>query len=259
MPKIIFKPMTKEDNIAIIKDFYPTEDNSDSLLDIYSYLIECFPELKTIDIKKTSQKDIETTIEKVVSTAYQKNKTRIVEECSRYNNLWHKYNDAYFTAITSYLNITWPKDKDTVVALVGIIPVFPRYLETFSFAVSTDLEDNKLIEVAAHETLHFAWFTKWSKLYPNCQVKEYDSPYLPWQYSEMVVDPILNSKEIQPVFNNLFTERAYDYFYELKDNNTKVMDNIKNIYLENIPIEAKITKGYDYILELYHKKLLTIN
>ena len=64
----------------------------------------------------------------------------------------------------------------------------------------------------------------------------------------MVTDPVLNNEP----FNNLFPfiEKAYDSFYELKDKDTSVMDNLKNIFNEEIPIEDKIKKGYIYISSL---------
>ena len=93
------------------------------------------------------------------------------------------------------------------------------------------------------------WFNKWKELYPECPRREYDSPYIPWQYSEMVVDPILNSKEIQEVIN--VECKAYDSYYEMKDNDKSVMDNLRAIYNTNGTIENKIIEGYDYIKNIF--------
>ena len=89
------------------------------------------------------------------------------------------------------------------------------------------------------------WFEKWKNLHPEISRKEYDSPYLSWKYSEMVTDPILNNKPFKDMFN--FTEKSYDSFYELEDNGIKVMDNLRNIYSEDISIQDKMNKGYEYI------------
>lgn len=45
----------------------------------------------------------------------------------------------------------------------------------------------------------------------------------------------------------MFVERGYDSFYELYDNENLVMDNLRNIYSENISIEDKMNKGFEYI------------
>lgn len=51
-------------------------------------------------------------------------------------------------------------------------------------------------------------------LYPEIPKTEYESPYLAWQYSEMVTDPILNNSEFQTIFN--FTENHISNFINYK-------------------------------------------
>ena len=119
-----------------------------------------------------------------------------------------RYNNSYFKALSSYLNIKWPNNLKEISATVGLIPVFPRYLDNFSFSIGTGVDDSKLLEVCAHETLHFLWFEKWKQIHPETPRREYDSPYLVWQYSEMVTDPILNNKPFSTMFE--FDERGYD-------------------------------------------------
>ena len=111
---------------------------------------------------------------------------------------------------------------------VGLIPVFPRYLDKFSFSISTDVEE-------------------WKQIHPETPKREYDSPYITWEYSEMVTDPILNNKPFSEIFDNIFIERGYDSFYELTDNGNLVMDNLRNIYSENISVEDKMNKGFEYV------------
>jgi hypothetical protein len=244
-PKIIFEPMTLEKNIDTIKWAYFESNGS---LDVHSNLLNYFPELKKlegIDDKNIIYKKIE----EVVTNDYKKYEERIKSETERYNKIWESYNDRYFEALSKYLNANFKEDLKNIRAYVGLTPVFPRYLDTCSFSVATGLSDEWIISTCAHETCHFMWFNKWKELYPDCPRREYDSPYIPWQYSEMVVDPILNSKEINSIIN--VKCRAYDSFYEMMDNDKYVMDNLREIYNENISIEEKITKGYDYIKPLF--------
>ena len=240
-PKINFRAMTLEENTAIIKWAY--FENNDSL-NINKFVIEYFPKLKDIT-SDYSKEDIYSLIEKVVEDDYYKYETKINEEVKRYNSIWKKYNDEYFIEISGYLNVEWPKEIDNIQASVGLIPIFPRHLDTFSFEISTNLTEESLIHICAHETLHFIWFEKWKKLYPECTRREYDSPYTPWKYSEMVTDPILNSSKI----NNILQTKAHTYksFYELMFNDESVMYRLKEIYNQNISIEEKIVSGFDYI------------
>ena len=241
IPKLIFRIMSLEENIDIIKWAY-YEDNG--LLSIRDYTINYFPELAKLD-KKLSKEEIDKKIELVVKKDYIKYKDRLTKEVERYNNLWNEYNNIYFTKLSEFLEVDWPPTINIIEATVGLIPVFPRYLDEFSFSISSGVEDWKLIETCAHETLHFLWFEKWKTIHPETPRREYDSPYITWQYSEMVTDPILNNKPFNELFS--FKEQGYDSFYEMQDGDTLVMDKLREIYSKDIPINEKINMGFDYI------------
>lgn len=248
LPKIEFREMTLEENINFIKYIY--FQNND-VLPLHDYTIECFPKLANID-NNLSKENIYKEIEKIVAEYYIKNKDRIKEETKRYNILWEKYNDKYFEELSIYLNVDWPRNIDKIIGTVGLMPVSPRYLDDFSFSVNIGIKDEQIIELCAHETLHFLWFEKWKEMYPKTPKYEYEAPYLVWQYSEMVTDPVLNNKPFKEIFD--FTECGYDSFYELEDGDTKVMDNLRKIYSKNIPIEEKITIGFEYINKILIKE-----
>lgn len=242
IPKIVFEPMSLQSNIDLIKWAY-FEDNGS--LDVHKYTLEYYPELSNIKID-ASKDEVYKIIEDVVSKDYSKYSDKIKSEVKRYNDIWEKYNDDYFTSISKYLNIEWPSSVKVINGFVGLIPVFPRYLDTFDFSVSTNVDKDNIIRTCAHECCHFLWFLKIKELYPDIPRREYDSPYNSWQYSEMVVDPILNSKEINGVIG--VSEKAYDSFYEIKDKDCNyLMDVLKDIYNSNKSIESKIREGFDYI------------
>lgn len=245
LPKIKFREMTLEENIDVIKWAY-FEDNG--VLSVHDFTIQYFSELANID-SDLPKEEIYKIIEEVVSNDYNRYKDRIKNETKRYNLLWDQYNDKYFEALSRYLNIEWPHNLTEITATVGLLPVFPRYLDDFSFSIGTGVDDLKLLEVSAHETLHFLWFEKWKRIHPETPRREYDSPYITWEYSEMVTDPILNKKPFSDMFE--FTERGYDSFYELEDGDTKVMDNLRNIYSRDIPIEEKIESGFEYTSKIF--------
>lgn len=179
-------------------------------------------------------------------------KKRIIDEIERYNSLWEKYNDKYFETLSLYLNVKWPNNITEIIAKVGLLPVCPRYLDNFSFSIDIDCNDITLLEICAHETLHFLWFEKWKQIHPETPRQEYDSPYLVWQYSEMVTDPILNNKPFSEMFD--FDEHGYDSFYEICDSECKVMDNLRNIYSKSITIEEKINQGFEYVSRVLNNK-----
>ena len=104
------------------------------------------------------------------------------------------------------------------------------------------MTDEQLVETCAHELCHFLWFEKWKEIFPGYNKEEFNSPSIIWEYSEMVVDPILNSSEFAKLFNKK-ARYAYDSFYE----NEGFMEGLFEIYDQNIPIEEKIKKGFEYV------------
>ena len=244
IPKVIFKEMNLKENIEIIKWAY---FENTGLSDVSYYTLEYFSELKEIS-KSASKDEIYQKIEEVVTNFYHECKDEIKQDVERYNSIWNSINDKYMNAISKYLNVGYIETKE-IVAKVGFLPIFPRDLDELSFSVGTNLDEDSLIETITHEVLHFFWFKKFKELFPLIPREEYDSPYLAWIYSEIIVDPILNSKEIKDIIG--VTSKAYDSFYELEDG--MVIATLREIYQEDISIEEKIEKGYDYLKENVYK------
>lgn len=234
-----FKVMTLEENIDLVKYAYNEKDKT---IDTYKYVTGLFPELK--EIKKDL--DINKQIEDIVNKRYYDNFDLLNQKITEYTNIWNKYNDIYLKSLSEYFDISNLK-VSKIIENVGIIPIFPRYLDTYSFSIGI-VDEEKLIETTSHEILHFFWFEKWKEMFPNYKKEEFETPNLIWKYSEMVVDPILNSKIFKDIFK--INYKAYDSFYSLYDQEVKVMDKLKEIYNENTSISNKILLGYEYIKKL---------
>ena len=247
-PKLKFRKMSLQENIELIKWAYYENDD---LFNIHNFTIKYFPKLENLD-KNLSKEKINQIIENVVRESYEKYQNEIEKEIQRYNALWQPYNDLYFKTLSNYLNISWPNNIDIVEGRVGLIPVFPRYLDSFSFSISINMNDQQLIETCAHETLHFLWFEKWKRIYPGTPREEFESPYIVWQYSEMVTDPILNNKPFSNIFD--FKEKGYASFYEMYDGKTLIMDKLRKIYSKDISVDEKINIGFDYITKVLKSK-----
>lgn len=240
--KVVFKKMKIEDAVDLIEYFY---FNNEETMNSNSFLFSYYPELNEID----KNKDVHSQIESIIKNRFKKFENDIETSIDYYSNLWNKYNDLYFNVLNKYLNTNFYKEEIT--AYVGLIPIFPRYLESFSFAFCPNLDDKKIIETIAHETCHFAWFKKFKSMYPNINESTFENPHIEWKLSEMVVDPILNSKEVQSVFNELFKERAYDNFYSITYKDKNVMKELINIFNKEDKIEEKIKTSYEYIKEVF--------
>lgn len=67
----------------------------------------------------------------------------------------------------------------------------------------------------------------------------------------MVTDPILNNIPFKDFFD--FKEQCYDSFYELYDDNVLLMDELRTIYSQDILVNEKINKGFDYVKKVLDK------
>lgn len=252
IPKVVFEKYTLEENIAMIKDFYFNSLTDEDTFNPKDYVIEQYPLLSTISNK--TKEEQEKIVEEEVTKLYKKLEERIEQRVTHFQEVWDKVGNDYLRELSNYLNIKWPIMLKEISAKVGYVPICPRYLDDYSFVISAMADDFHVREITAHELCHFLWFEKIKEMYPEISREEYDSPYIPWKYSEMVVDPILNSKELNRYLG--IEEKAYDEFYELidNDNQKKVMDNLNEIYQKNIPIEEKVKKGYQYVENIYKSK-----
>ena len=217
-PKVKFEIGSLEDNIEIIKEFY--NDMKSNIKFLYE------------GINKNN-------IEEKVKEFYNNNQELFEKNRKEYEKEWNKVSDDYFKYITELLNIN-PKIKD-ITCYILYIPTFPRDIHKNTFYVGTNMEKDFIISTIKHEITHFYWFKKFKELYKDIDEKEFDTPYIPWIYSEIVIDPLIH-------------EKAYDEFYELNYNGENVMEHLRGIYNKNIKIEDKIKEGYDYIKEVYKEK-----
>lgn len=243
LPKIIFRKMTLDENIDLVKWAY-FEDNGSC--DIHEFVLEYFPDLRDLT-DNTPKEKVYQKIEEVVTKDYETYSKRIEEEVKRYNAIWKDMNDPYFIKISAYLNIEWPDEINQIDARVGLTPTCPRYLDEHAFALPTNMSEESIIRVSAHESLHFLWMEKFKQLYPNTRRREFDSPYYPWQYSEMVTDPILNSNEINNILH--VQEESYDCYYEMQYEGMSIIEGLRRIYTLPDCIEDKIIKGYEFAVK----------
>lgn len=122
-----------------------------------------------------SHEDVDRVISDVVFRMYKKYEEKVNQDIDRYSKLWNKYNDKYFEMLFKFFGCSFVNDVEVS---VGLIPVFPINLDSFSFSISILLDNDVVVETAAHETLHFIWFEKWKSMYPCVPRENYDSPFL---------------------------------------------------------------------------------
>jgi hypothetical protein len=145
---------------------------------------------------------------------------------------WEKINSAFLGTLSEHFETDWPADRQEIRGYVSVLPAYPRFLDEYSFCIGYK-DVSSMIEVSAHEILHFLWFKKWKEVFPETKGREYESPNLCWRLSE-IMDPII--LQCNPKIRELIKPKKWDYssFKKIKIGNVGMTEHFKNIYLESV-------------------------
>ena len=234
--KVKFSLLSIEDTASIL-DW--SSKQTGGILPLSEGTFDLYPELKDkLDVNKDNTKLICNIIKDKIEKFNQDNKDVI----ERYKLLWNKYNDRFIKAMEDIFQVTINKDIN---AKIGLLPVCPRNIEDLSF--SFDLcDDDSFIEICMHEICHFYFFEKCKQIFNDWKYTDFDNPSLLWYLSELVIDAILNRKEVQKIFKHEF--KSYDNFYNIYIDDICIIDIIKNIINSN-DIKTAIKEGLKYLVD----------
>ena len=237
MIEVKFKEKTLRDQIAIIKDFL--SDINDMSIVIADYFgVDIYQDIQSKD----------SDIEEKVTRLYNERKPEFEKSINHFQQLWDSKSKFINRELTKVFGKEFTFECD---AYINLNPVWPRYLDTHSFDVNIDADDNFLLASATHEICHFIWFSIWKENFPNCSRECYDYPHLEWLISEIVVEPIFKFSNLK----ELSITPAYDYFYTDSVNGETVVDIANRIYSESENISDFQYKIYDYFISFSHSSL----
>lgn len=248
-PVVVFKKLSLEENIEIVKSFYEFGNKDNNIyFSQNESIFNTFPALREIINDSMTVEGINKAIDEEVTRTYNEESFAIDTKIIDYNQYWSIYNNAFMETISNVLNVDWPSSLTTITAYVGILPICPRDLDNYNFYISWRSDIASVISNVIHETCHFLFFEKWKKLHRYYKRIEFDYPYPIWEYSEMVIDPILNRLDIKIVFKDMpgMNYSSYDYFYQ--DEKKDLMDKLRNIYRTE-DIDDAIKNGYRLLLQ----------
>ena len=77
---------------------------------------------------------------------------------------------------------------------VGVVPMYPRFLDEKIFQTYYLQYPFQAIPTALHEITHFIYFKKWAELFPSDTKEMFEYPDLVWHLSELMAEAI-NSDE----------------------------------------------------------------
>ncbi|HRY62452.1 MAG TPA: hypothetical protein P5056_01640 [Candidatus Paceibacterota bacterium] len=190
-----------------------------------------YPDLKKQLDEATGEENKIDICRKVLEEQREHNKDNIEKFEKEFIIEWKKIENDFFTALSDLFETSWPIDKQ-ITGSVTMMPIFPRFLNTYSFYIGYgSLPRN--IETAAHEIVHFLWFKKWKEIFPEISRNQYESPNLAWRLSE-IIDPII--LQCDPKIKELINPKGWGYssFDEIHIDGVKMTDYFKKIYLDSV-------------------------
>lgn len=234
--KINFSLLSLKDTASIL-DW--SSKQTGGILPLSDATFNLYPELKgRIDIDKDNTNLIYNFIKDRIEKFNNDNEDKLKE----YEILWNSYHDKYINIMEEYFKVSINKDIN---AYLGLLPVCPRFIEGLSFYFDL-CDEERFIDICMHEICHFYFFEKCKKIIKNWKYTDFDNPNLLWYLSEIMIDAILNRKEVQSLFDHQF--RSYDNFYDIYIDNKCIVDIMKDIF-DNNDIESAIKKGLIFLKE----------
>lgn len=202
-------------------------------------ILRSWPQIKSVD-------DIPAAIE----GEYGPELTAKVAELKGQNELLLKLAEA----TSQVIGEPWEPIKEINI-YVGACPIASRFLDTNSFLLPYYYEVNILLNWATHEMIHFLYFKKWAKIFPQSSSSDFEHPYPIWVLSEILVAVIGNDPTIQNVFKSDFN--IYPDWQKVKVDGRKLVEVFTDVYEKSVSFDDFLKKSWDEYQKLDEKHNLT--
>lgn len=224
----------------------------------WSHIIyEAHPEIKKILESKKDQKEAYKELYKYSKDFISKNKHKLEDLRVQYQKEWDSINDLYLKILSEDFETKYPSNRKVITAYVSIVPIYPRFLDSWSFNVG--LKSQNMKKIAIHEILHFMYFKKWKEVFPKTKRIELEAPYLVWKLSEILAPILLNNNpKIQKLIK--VKDPGYSEFKNIKIGKENLVTHFEKIYKNHIKKETPFTSFLESIWEetKKYKKALDI-
>jgi len=222
IPDIKIKKNSIDDEIHILSYFIYSNTNA------INYIYKAYPTLAGLKKQRLEQE---------IKNIYTSKLTKINEKTKVFKNIKIT---AFLKELPKVIEIPWP--NRSISAKISLCPINPRFLNTWSMNIYFTKDETSFKKTLAHEIIHFLYFEKWKKIFPDSNPKEFDCPHLIWQLSEILVHPILNDPKIKKSLGFQSNETIGKGY--IMHNNFKVKHNHKLISIK------------DYFTLLYNKHII---
>lgn len=200
-----------------------------------------FLQIKEINEKKEKISKIKSEIIKI----RKESRDKLNINLKAIKNDWQKVEGEVLEALSEIIQTDWSNREITT--YISINPVCPRFLNTWSFSVSSDYENTNL--VIAHEISHFLYFKKFKEQFHKAKKENYESPHKEWLLSEIVA--VIMSHD--PRILKLIKTKS-DYYPDHKTLKvkgefvTKIIEDLyKNLVIKNNNFSEFIKRGLEVV------------
>jgi len=202
IPKVKFELAPVEMEAEWLYFFSRTERRFDAIMH------RVYPELGDA-LSKSHSKDEDMLIcQEFAEQVMEKNRAIILTAKNTILDDWNMIGNEFLRALSTHFETEWPTDRISITGYVSIVPIFPRFLDKYSFCVGHKVNTAQAREIIAHEILHLLWFKKWKEVFPEISVDQYESPHLAWRLSE-IMDPII--LQCNPIIKKLIKPAGWGY------------------------------------------------
>lgn len=187
-----------------------------------------YPELRSElqDVKDVrKRKEIE---HHFFTEVFKKERPKLEKQAKNFQREWNKINDYVMLVLSKVTEQEWPEKDRKIFARISLNPICPRYIKQRTFDLFYKQEPAYMKSVAMHEILHFIYFEKWKKVFPETSERVFNAPHLSWQLSEIVPGIILNDKRVQKVFRYKFD--SYKEYENFKLNGKPLLSYLQDFY-----------------------------
>lgn len=219
------------------------------------YIFNRHPELSSLMDVNDAEKIFKTCYQYVKKFRAQHAET--FEQALRTNEKrWRPVEKKYLQTLSEHFEVDFPRNRKIMRAYISTVPVYPRWLDTWSFHVSY-FNPDRVKEIACHEIQHFLYFTKWMEVFPKTKRVELDNPHLVWQLSELIAPVILNE---HPYFKTLFGRKqmTYKQFQKIRIHGKQPMTHLTRMYRRHLkskePFSVFLMQLWTFAKE--HEKVL---
>ena len=210
-------------------------------------LFKVYPELDKEKGLYNSWKKRKEYLSEQLSYIYDKEQDKFNQQVEIYTQQWVQYKNKLTMIFSEIFNLNSQPLFNNMKAYISLNPICPRYLKKQSYSLFYKFGPKQFLNMSIHEITHFVWFYVWQN-YFNDNKQEYETPHLKWLLSEMVIDTLIKNTKLNTLYAQEDLDKpAYEYFYNIKIQNTPLLDTLKEIYLNSPNIQTFMKNSYRYL------------